>query len=180
MGWNLLGSVTDMKFVILGGIAGGLGGHAGLTPLGVGGSRPAQDGAGRLVRQLPAAPLRRWRDRRTRFAAGRHAGSKPRTITDRRPGPCLGRSHRSGRRYGPLRRLPSGRQVEVGCDKPIHSPGAAPIRPKLTGVALPGMFTLRDVLDADLIRVGLPRERYRRRPQALPAVPSEGRQGRRP
>jgi NADPH-dependent 2,4-dienoyl-CoA reductase/sulfur reductase-like enzyme/rhodanese-related sulfurtransferase len=45
--------------------------------------------------------------------------------------------------------LDSGRLYELPYDKLILAPGAAPIRPPIPGVDLPGVFTLRDLSDAD-------------------------------
>jgi NADPH-dependent 2,4-dienoyl-CoA reductase/sulfur reductase-like enzyme/rhodanese-related sulfurtransferase len=54
-----------------------------------------------------------------------------------------------------VRDLASGREYEEGYDKLILAPGAAPIRPPLPGIDLPGIFTLRNLQDMDRIQVTL-------------------------
>jgi NADPH-dependent 2,4-dienoyl-CoA reductase/sulfur reductase-like enzyme/rhodanese-related sulfurtransferase len=51
--------------------------------------------------------------------------------------------------------LATGREYEEGYDKLILAPGAAPIRPPLPGIDLPGIFTLRNLQDTDRIRAAL-------------------------
>jgi NADPH-dependent 2,4-dienoyl-CoA reductase/sulfur reductase-like enzyme/rhodanese-related sulfurtransferase len=51
-----------------------------------------------------------------------------------------------------IRELASGRQYEETYDKLILAPGAAPLRPPIPGVDLPGVFTLRNLQDADQIK----------------------------
>ena len=51
-----------------------------------------------------------------------------------------------------IRDLASGRQYEETYDKLILAPGAAPLRPPIPGVDLPGVFTLRNLQDADQIK----------------------------
>lgn len=48
--------------------------------------------------------------------------------------------------------LKTGRTYEERYDKLVLSPGAEPIRPPLPGIALPGIFTLRNVNDTDFIK----------------------------
>jgi NADPH-dependent 2,4-dienoyl-CoA reductase/sulfur reductase-like enzyme/rhodanese-related sulfurtransferase len=50
------------------------------------------------------------------------------------------------------RDLASGREYEESYDKLILAPGAAPLRPPLPGIDLPGIFTLRDLQDVDRIK----------------------------
>jgi NADPH-dependent 2,4-dienoyl-CoA reductase/sulfur reductase-like enzyme/rhodanese-related sulfurtransferase len=50
-----------------------------------------------------------------------------------------------------VRDLASGREYEETYDKLILAPGAAPIRPPLPGIDLPGIFTLRNLEDMDRI-----------------------------
>lgn len=50
-----------------------------------------------------------------------------------------------------IRDLASGREYDETYDKLILSPGAAPIRPALPGIDLPGIFTLRNLEDTDRI-----------------------------
>ncbi len=51
-----------------------------------------------------------------------------------------------------IRELASGRQYEETYDKLILAPGAAPLRPPIPGVDLPGVFTLRNLQDTDHIK----------------------------
>lgn len=51
-----------------------------------------------------------------------------------------------------VRYLKSGDERLEGYDALVLSPGAAPIRPPLPGVELPGVFTLRNVPDGNAIR----------------------------
>lgn len=50
-----------------------------------------------------------------------------------------------------VKKLPSGEIYEETYDKLILSPGAVPILPPISGIDLPGIFTLRSVSDADAI-----------------------------
>src|SRR6516165_7606568 len=51
-----------------------------------------------------------------------------------------------------VRDLASGRVYEETYDKLILAPGAAPLRPPLPGIDLPGVFTLRNLQDVDRIK----------------------------
>jgi NADPH-dependent 2,4-dienoyl-CoA reductase/sulfur reductase-like enzyme/rhodanese-related sulfurtransferase len=51
-----------------------------------------------------------------------------------------------------VRDLSSGREYEEPYDKLILAPGAAPLRPPLSGIDLPGIFTLRNLQDVDRIK----------------------------
>ena len=51
-----------------------------------------------------------------------------------------------------VRDLGSGREYEETYDKLILAPGAAPIRPPISGIDLPGIFTLRNLQDVDRIK----------------------------
>ena len=51
-----------------------------------------------------------------------------------------------------VRDLTSGREYEEPYDKLILAPGAAPLRPPIPGVDLPGVFTLRNLQDTDYIK----------------------------
>ncbi len=51
-----------------------------------------------------------------------------------------------------VRDLASGRECEETYDKLILAPGAAPLRPPLPGIDLPGIFTLRNLQDVDRIK----------------------------
>ncbi len=51
-----------------------------------------------------------------------------------------------------VRDLASGREYEETFDKLILAPGAAPLRPPLPGIDLPGIFTLRNLQDVDRIK----------------------------
>jgi NADPH-dependent 2,4-dienoyl-CoA reductase/sulfur reductase-like enzyme/rhodanese-related sulfurtransferase len=51
-----------------------------------------------------------------------------------------------------VRDLTSGREYEEAYDKLILAPGAAPLRPPIPGIDLPGVFTLRNLQDMDRIK----------------------------
>jgi NADPH-dependent 2,4-dienoyl-CoA reductase/sulfur reductase-like enzyme/rhodanese-related sulfurtransferase len=51
-----------------------------------------------------------------------------------------------------VRDLTSGREYEETYDKLILAPGAAPLRPPIPGIELPGVFTLRNLQDVDRIK----------------------------
>lgn len=51
-----------------------------------------------------------------------------------------------------VRDLQSGREYEETYDKLILAPGAAPLRPPIPGIDLPGIFTLRNLQDVDRIK----------------------------
>src|SRR5476649_355391 len=51
-----------------------------------------------------------------------------------------------------VRDLPSGRDYEETYDKLILAIGAAPFRPSIPGIDLPGVFTLRNLHDVDRIK----------------------------
>lgn len=57
---------------------------------------------------------------------------------------------RDGKRVR-IRELETGREYDESYDKLILSPGAAPIRPPLAGIDLPGVYTLRNLDDMDRI-----------------------------
>jgi NADPH-dependent 2,4-dienoyl-CoA reductase/sulfur reductase-like enzyme/rhodanese-related sulfurtransferase len=48
-----------------------------------------------------------------------------------------------------LRDLQTGQEQELSYDKLILSPGASPLRPPIPGIDSPGIYTLRDLNDAD-------------------------------
>ncbi len=50
-----------------------------------------------------------------------------------------------------IRQLDSGNVYEESYDKLILAPGAAPLRPPIPGIDLPGIFTLRNMQDMDRI-----------------------------
>jgi NADPH-dependent 2,4-dienoyl-CoA reductase/sulfur reductase-like enzyme/rhodanese-related sulfurtransferase len=54
-----------------------------------------------------------------------------------------------------VRDLARGVEYEESYDKLILAPGAAPIRPPLPGIDLPGVFTLRNLQDMDRIKQAL-------------------------
>ncbi|HWE35516.1 MAG TPA: FAD-dependent oxidoreductase [Isosphaeraceae bacterium] len=60
-----------------------------------------------------------------------------------------------GRKVARARRLDDGAEYDEPYDKLILSPGAAPIRPPVPGVDLPGIFTLRDLRDTDRIKAAI-------------------------
>jgi NADPH-dependent 2,4-dienoyl-CoA reductase/sulfur reductase-like enzyme/rhodanese-related sulfurtransferase len=51
-----------------------------------------------------------------------------------------------------VRDLTSGREYEEAYDRLILAPGAAPLRPPIPGIDLPGIFTLRNLQDVDRIK----------------------------
>ena len=51
-----------------------------------------------------------------------------------------------------VRNLVSGREYQESYDKLILAPGAAPLRPPIPGIDLPGIFTLRNLQDVDRIK----------------------------
>ena len=51
-----------------------------------------------------------------------------------------------------VRDLALGREYEESYDKLLLAPGAAPLRPPLSGIDLPGIFTLRNLQDVDRIK----------------------------
>lgn len=51
-----------------------------------------------------------------------------------------------------VRDLATGREYEETYDKLILAPGAAPIRPPIPGIDLPGIYTLRNLQDVDRIK----------------------------
>jgi NADPH-dependent 2,4-dienoyl-CoA reductase/sulfur reductase-like enzyme len=51
-----------------------------------------------------------------------------------------------------VRELATGREYEEPYDKLILAPGAAPLRPPIPGIDLPGIFTLRNLHDVDRIK----------------------------
>src|ERR1022692_450429 len=51
-----------------------------------------------------------------------------------------------------VREVASGREYEEAYDKLILAPGAAPLRPPIPGIDLPGVFTLRNLQDVDRIK----------------------------
>ncbi len=56
-----------------------------------------------------------------------------------------------------VRDLASGREYEETYDKLLLAPGAAPMRPTLPGIDLPGIFTLRNLQDVDHIKATVDR-----------------------
>ena len=142
-----------MKLVIVGGVAGGASAAARARRLSESGrDRRLRARAGRLVRQLRSALLHWRRDRRTRQAAGDQAERAQGPVPAGRPDGHRGREDRSGRR----RRSrpagwPTGRATRA-YDALILAPGAAPLRPPIPGIDLPGVFTLRNLVDVDRIK----------------------------
>lgn len=54
-----------------------------------------------------------------------------------------------------IRDLTSGREYDESYDKLILAPGAAPLRPPIPGIDLPGVFTLRNMQDMDQIKAAV-------------------------
>ncbi|MFO0901254.1 MAG: FAD-dependent oxidoreductase [Pirellulales bacterium] len=54
-----------------------------------------------------------------------------------------------------IRELDSGREYDEPYDKLILAPGAAPLRPPIPGLELPGVYTLRNLEDTDRIYAAL-------------------------
>jgi NADPH-dependent 2,4-dienoyl-CoA reductase/sulfur reductase-like enzyme/rhodanese-related sulfurtransferase len=54
-----------------------------------------------------------------------------------------------------VRDLATGREYQESYDKLILAPGAAPLRPPIPGIDLPGVYTLRTLQDADRIKAAL-------------------------
>ncbi len=54
-----------------------------------------------------------------------------------------------------VRDLESGREYDESYDKLILAPGAAPLRPPIPGLELPGIFTLRNLSDVDRIKAAV-------------------------
>jgi NADPH-dependent 2,4-dienoyl-CoA reductase/sulfur reductase-like enzyme/rhodanese-related sulfurtransferase len=54
-----------------------------------------------------------------------------------------------------VRDLATGREYDESYDKLLLAPGAAPLRPPLPGIDLPGIFTLRNLQDMDRIKAAL-------------------------
>lgn len=54
-----------------------------------------------------------------------------------------------------IRDLTSGREYDESYDKLILAPGAAPLRPPIPGIDLPGVFTLRNMQDVDQIKAAV-------------------------
>ncbi len=57
-----------------------------------------------------------------------------------------------GRKRLTVKNLVDGTTYEESYDKLILSPGASPLRPPIPGIDLPGIYTLRDLRDADRLR----------------------------
>lgn len=82
--------------------------------------------------------------------------TKPEILKDRyrldiRPGTEVVKIDRQAKRIT-ARRLADGSTIEESYDALILAPGAAPLRPPIPGVDLPGVFTLRDLRDMDRIK----------------------------
>ena len=84
---------------------------------------------------------------------------------------CARPSNRSTalRRRVRIRDLATGEEYDETYDKLILAPGAAPIRPPLPGIDLPGIFTLRNLEDMDRIIAHAAAGREARRSSSAPA-----------
>lgn len=54
-----------------------------------------------------------------------------------------------------IREVDTGREYTENYDKLILAPGASPLRPPIPGIELPGIFTLRNLLDMDRIKAAI-------------------------
>ncbi|MCA8997423.1 MAG: FAD-dependent oxidoreductase [Planctomycetaceae bacterium] len=54
-----------------------------------------------------------------------------------------------------IRELETGREYEEPYDKLILAPGAAPLKPPIPGINLPGIYTLRNLQDMDRIKAAV-------------------------
>jgi NADPH-dependent 2,4-dienoyl-CoA reductase/sulfur reductase-like enzyme/rhodanese-related sulfurtransferase len=54
-----------------------------------------------------------------------------------------------------IREVDTGREYDESYDKLILAPGAAPLRPPIAGIDLPGVFTLRNLPDMDRIKAAV-------------------------
>ena len=54
-----------------------------------------------------------------------------------------------------IREVDTGREYDESYDKLILAPGAAPLRPPIAGIDLPGVFTLRNLPDRDRIKAAV-------------------------
>jgi len=54
-----------------------------------------------------------------------------------------------------IREVDTGHEYDESFDKLILAPGAAPLRPPITGIDLPGVFTLRNLPDMDRIKAAV-------------------------
>lgn len=54
-----------------------------------------------------------------------------------------------------IREVDTGREYDESYDKLILAPGAAPLRPPIEGIDLPGVFTLRNLPDMDRIKAAV-------------------------
>ena len=70
---------------------------------------------------------------------------------DVRPRSSVERIDRVGKTVR-IREVDSGRDYDESYDKLILAPGAAPLRPPINGIDLPGVFTLRNLPDMDRIK----------------------------
>lgn len=85
--------------------------------------------------------------------------AKPQTLKDRyrldiRPGVEVVKIDRAAKRVT-ARRLADGQVYDESYDALILSPGAAPLRPPIPGIDLPGVFTLRNLDDMDRIKAAV-------------------------
>ena len=151
-----------MKLLIVGGVAGGASAAARARRL----SEEAEivlfeRGPDVSFANCGLPVLRRRRDRRARQASRRHTGAAARRASSL---DVRMRTTRSRPSTGPRR--PSGSATSLragstteGYDKLILAPGAAPLRPAIPGIDLPGVFTLRNLQDTDRIKAAVDRGR---------------------
>ncbi len=98
----------------------------------------------RLLRELRAALLHRRRDRAGVEPAGRDADTVPRHVQRGRAHRCEAVGITPGKKTVELRERRDRRGDHRAYDKLVLSPGAAPVRPPLPGIDLPGHLPRAD------------------------------------
>ncbi len=142
-----------MKLVIIGGVAGGASAAAqGAAFVGRRPDRAFRARSGRFFRQLRPAVLPGRNDpEREKLLVTTAQRLHERFNLDVRTRSSVEAIDRAAKKVR-VRELATGREYEESYDKLILAPGAAPIRPPLPGIDLPGIFTLRNLQDTDRIK----------------------------
>ena len=144
---------ATMKLLIVGGVAGGA--SAALVPAACRKTpRSSCSSGGRTCRSPTAACPTTSAARSpsgTSCWSRRPSGCAPASTSTCEPG-RRSRPSTAPRRQVRVRDLASGREYEESYDKLILAPGAAPLRPPIPGIDLPGIFTLRNLQDVDRIK----------------------------